>query len=123
MRPDKGPALPDPKVEPTGRSKAAKVPAPPPARAHAPAPTPAHASSPAPVPTAGAPPRGGRLELDTRVKKSVAGLTSRLGRVELGTVEAGVALSSVAGRVSFPQAKGQGRAEVELKRLREELVA
>jgi EAL domain-containing protein (putative c-di-GMP-specific phosphodiesterase class I) len=53
MRPDKGPATPDPKVEQTGRSKAAKAHvAPPPARA----PSPGPATPPAPVPTLGAPP-------------------------------------------------------------------
>ncbi|MFI5282696.1 MAG: valine--tRNA ligase [Candidatus Dormibacterales bacterium] len=70
---------------------------------------------------AGAPPRGGRLELDGSTAGSVAGLAARLASVELGAVDAGTPLGAVAGKVSFPAGAGDGRNERELKRLRADL--
>jgi valyl-tRNA synthetase len=70
---------------------------------------------------AGAPPRGGQLELDGSTRSVVARLAARLASVELGAVETGTPLGAVAGRVSFPAGAGDGRRQAELKRLTADL--
>ncbi|HET9782811.1 MAG TPA: valine--tRNA ligase [Candidatus Dormibacteraeota bacterium] len=72
---------------------------------------------------AGAPPRGGALELDRSVGETVANLAARLAHVELvdelGAV--GTPLAVVAGKVSFPAGTGDARRERERKRLQDDL--
>jgi valyl-tRNA synthetase len=70
---------------------------------------------------AGAPPRGGSLQLDG-ADRTVANLVAKLASVELvGGMEEGTPLAAVAGRVSFPAGAGDSRRQAELKRLREDL--
>jgi Valyl-tRNA synthetase len=71
---------------------------------------------------AGAPPRGGRLFLDDSTDRTVAGLVARLAWVELhDELDEGIPLGAAAGRVSFPQAAGEGRRQAELRRLDSDL--
>src|SRR5256885_733176 len=71
---------------------------------------------------AGAPPRGGRLQLDRSVDHAVASLAGRLAQVELTQeVEEGIPLAVAPGRIILPAAKGDGRQDKERKRLEEDL--
>jgi valyl-tRNA synthetase len=71
---------------------------------------------------AGAPPRGGSLQLDEPIDRSVAALAARLAWVELVTdLEGGTPLAAVPGRVRFPAGSGDSRRQAELKRLKEDL--
>ena len=70
----------------------------------------------------GAPPRGGRLQLDRPIDRTVASLAARLAWVELANeideidqLEGGIPLASVAGRASFPAGAG-GVRQAEAKR-------
>ena len=70
---------------------------------------------------AGAPPRGGRLQLDG-VSDSIARLAARLGQVELvGELEKGTPLAAAAGRVAFPAGAGDARRDKERKKLEDDL--
>jgi valyl-tRNA synthetase len=71
---------------------------------------------------AGAPPRGGSVQLDESIDRSVAGLAARLAWVELVTdLERGTPLAAAPGRVSFPAGAGDNRRHAELKRLTADL--
>ena len=71
---------------------------------------------------AGAPPRGGSVQLDESIDRSVAGLAARLAWVELVTdLEQGTPLAAAPGRVSFPAGAGDNRRHAELKRLTADL--
>jgi valyl-tRNA synthetase len=71
---------------------------------------------------AGAPPRGGSLQLDQPIDRRVAGLAARLAWVELvEDLERGTPVAVVPGRVSFPAGAGDSRRQAELKRLTEDL--
>jgi valyl-tRNA synthetase len=72
---------------------------------------------------AGAPPRGGKLQLDGSVTGSIANLVARLANVELvDALDApGTPLAVVAGRVVFPSGAGGARREKERKRLEDDL--
>ncbi len=71
---------------------------------------------------AGAPPRGGRLQLDEPIDRSVAVLAARLAWVGLADdIEQGTPLAAVPGRVSFPAGAGDSRRQAELRRLSEDL--
>jgi valyl-tRNA synthetase len=68
---------------------------------------------------AGAPPRGGQLQLDASVGRSVAHLAARLAWIALvDELDEGTPLAAVSGKVSFPAG---ARREAERKRLQEEL--
>jgi valyl-tRNA synthetase len=70
---------------------------------------------------AGAPPRGGKLRLDS-TSGTIAALAARLAWVELDAeLETGIPLAAVPGRVSFPAGAGDARRTAELKRHGEEL--
>ncbi|TAN31889.1 valine--tRNA ligase [bacterium] len=70
---------------------------------------------------AGAPPRGGKLQLDG-ADRTIAGLVARLAWVDLvEALDEGTPLGAVAGRVSFPAGTGDSRRQAELRRLRSEL--
>jgi valyl-tRNA synthetase len=65
---------------------------------------------------AGAPPRGGSLQLEHPIDRPVASLAARLAWVELADeLEEGTPLAAVAGRVSFPATAGASR-QAEAKR-------
>ena len=66
---------------------------------------------------AGAPPRGGKLFLDSHTDGIVATLVARLASVELSNESGGFSLGTVPGRVSFPEGAGDGRSQAQLKRL------
>ena len=71
---------------------------------------------------AGAPPRGGRLQLDGSVDVSVARLSARLAQVDLvDDLDTGTPLAAAPGRVSFPAGSGDARREKERKRLVDDL--
>jgi hypothetical protein len=71
---------------------------------------------------AGAPPRGGSLQLGEPIDRPVAALAARLAWVELvEDLERGTPLAAVPGRVSFPAGAGDSRRQAELKRLTEDL--
>ena len=71
---------------------------------------------------AGAPPRGGRLQLGGSVDGSVARVAARLAQVELvDDLDAGTPLAAAPGRVSFPAGSGDARREKERKRLVDDL--
>jgi valyl-tRNA synthetase len=71
---------------------------------------------------AGAPPRGGSLQLDEPIDRSVALLAARLAWVEqVEDLEQGTPLAAVPGRVRFPAGAGDRRRKAELKRLTEDL--
>jgi valyl-tRNA synthetase len=71
---------------------------------------------------AGAPPRGGSLQLDEPIDRSVAALAARLAWVGMAEdMEQGTPLAAVPGRVSFPAGAGDSRRQAELKRLTEDL--
>jgi valyl-tRNA synthetase len=95
---------------------------------------------------AGAPPRGGRLLLDSSTDRTVAALAARLAWVELAddlqggapggghpdrpaasrgdfppSLLGGTPLGTAAGRVSFPEGAGDSRRQAELRRLRSDL--
>ncbi len=66
---------------------------------------------------AGAPPRGGTLQLDEPIDRTVAGMAARLAWVELvDDLERGTPLAAVPGRVSFPAGAGDSRRKAELRR-------
>jgi valyl-tRNA synthetase len=69
---------------------------------------------------AGAPSRGGSLQLDEPIDRAVAGLAARLAWVDLvEDLERGTPLAAVPGRVSFPAGAdaGDSHLQAELKRL------
>jgi len=72
---------------------------------------------------AGAPPRGGRLELESSIDPSIAALAARLAHVELVDALEGrtTPLATAAGRVAFPSGTGDTRREKERKRLEDDL--
>jgi valyl-tRNA synthetase len=70
---------------------------------------------------AGAPPRGGKLFLDSYTDRSVATLVARLASVELSGETGGFSLGTVPGRVSFPEGASDGRSLTQLKRLKLDL--
>jgi hypothetical protein len=72
---------------------------------------------------AGAPTRGGSLQLDEPIDHSVAVLAARLAWVGLvEDIDQGTPLAAVPGRVSFPAGAGDSRRhQAELKRLTEDL--
>ncbi|HKV87138.1 MAG TPA: valine--tRNA ligase [Candidatus Dormibacteraeota bacterium] len=71
---------------------------------------------------AGAPPRGGMLQLDPLLDRKVAELSARLGQVELvGALDHGTPLAAAPGRVSFPSGAGDARREKEKARLQGDL--
>jgi valyl-tRNA synthetase len=73
---------------------------------------------------AGAPSRGGSLQLDEPIDRPVAGLAARLAWVDLvEDLERGTPLAAVPGRVSFPAGAdaGDSHLQAELKRLTEDL--
>ncbi len=70
---------------------------------------------------AGAPPRGGQLQLDG-VSEEITRIAARLAQVELVDVlEQGTPLAAAPGRVSFPAGVGDARREKERKKLEEDL--
>jgi len=70
---------------------------------------------------AGAPPRGGQLQLDG-VNEEIARIAARLAQVELvGALEQGTPLAAAPGRVSFPAGAGDARRDKERKKLEEDL--
>ena len=70
---------------------------------------------------AGAPPRGGRLQLDGQ-HDSLARMAARLAQVELvDELDRGTPLAVVAGRVSFPAGAGDAQREKDIKKLEEDL--
>jgi valyl-tRNA synthetase len=72
--------------------------------------------------SAGAPPRGGRLQLDESIDRNVAKLAARLAWVELAEdVGEGTPLGVVPGTVSFPAGAGDARRQAELRRLKSDL--
>jgi len=72
--------------------------------------------------SAGAPPRGGMLQLDGSTDRRVAALAARLAWVELADeVGEGTPLGAVPGRVSFPEGAGDSRRQAELRRLKTDL--
>ena len=71
---------------------------------------------------AGAPPRGGKLQLDRSTDRVVAGLVARLSSVELvDDLDEGTPLGAAAGRVSFPAGAGDSRRSAMLTKLRADL--
>jgi valyl-tRNA synthetase len=71
---------------------------------------------------AGAPPRGGLLQLDGSIDRTVAQLSARLAWVELvDDLEHGTPLVAAAGRVMFPAGAGDGKRQKELRRLEDDL--
>jgi valyl-tRNA synthetase len=70
---------------------------------------------------AGAPPRGGKLFLDSSTDRGVTTLVARLASVVIADVSGSVSLGSVPGRVSFPEGAGDGRSQAQLKRLKSDL--
>ncbi len=71
---------------------------------------------------AGAPPKGGQMHLEGSVHHSIAALAARLAHVELTDEHVeGTPLAVAPGRVSFPEAKEDGRREKEQRRLEEDL--
>jgi valyl-tRNA synthetase len=71
---------------------------------------------------AGAPPRGGMLNLDSSTPKTVAVLAARLAWVEsVDELSTGTPLGAAPGRVSFPEGAGDSRRQAELKRLTSDL--
>jgi valyl-tRNA synthetase len=72
---------------------------------------------------AGAPARGGALQLDRPISETVARLAARLAHLELvdelGAL--GTPLAAAAGSVSFPIGKGEARRDKEQRRLEEDL--
>jgi valyl-tRNA synthetase len=71
---------------------------------------------------AGAPTRGGRLQLDGSVNGTIGALAARLAHVELAEdLARGTPLAAVAGRVAFPSGSGDAKREKERKRLQADL--
>jgi hypothetical protein len=73
---------------------------------------------------AGAPPRGGKLYLDSPMDRTAATLAARLAWAELSadTFDDGVPLGTLPGRVSFPVGAGDSsRNQAQLKRLASDL--
>jgi len=71
---------------------------------------------------AGAPRRGGQIQLDGSIDRKVGGLTAKLAQVELvDDLEHGTPLAAAPGRVSFPTGLGDARRGKERKRLEDDL--
>jgi valyl-tRNA synthetase len=72
---------------------------------------------------ASAPPRGGKLFIDSSIDRPVATLAARLAWVELSSTDfrEGTPLGAFPGRVSFPQGGADGRIQAQLKRLTSDL--
>ncbi len=71
---------------------------------------------------AGAPPRGGQLQLERDTSHTIATLAARLAQVELvHSLDKGTPLAAVPGKVSFPAGSGDARREKEIRQLEAEL--
>ncbi len=71
---------------------------------------------------AGAPPRGGKLVLDSSTDRTVAVLAARLAWVELvDDLDAGTPIGVVPGKVSFPEGAGDSHLQAELRKLKSDL--
>jgi hypothetical protein len=71
---------------------------------------------------AGAPPRGGRLSLESTTDHTIAALAARLAWVERADdLDHGTPLGAAPGKVSFPEGAGDSRRQTELRRLTSDL--
>jgi len=72
--------------------------------------------------SAGAPTRGGQLQMDGSINRTIAQLAARLAHVELvDDLDRGTPLAVAAGRVKFPAGSGDARRRKEKKQLEEDL--